>query len=179
MNANPILPGRPEPGEYPSYTQPYLDCIHSDDILHALPTQMQQTQALLRNVEDRRATEFTYAPGKWNLKQVVGHLIDMDRIFSYRAVCLARNETQTLPSFDQNAYVEGANFTSRPFRNLLEELQLVRQSTIALVQGMTQQAWLQRGAISTYTASPRGVIFVLAGHEMYHHKILREKYLTA
>lgn len=176
IQTNSILPGRPEPGEYAPYAQAYLDCLSGDDVLQALTVQMHQTQSLLAKVDDRRATEFAYAPGKWTLKQIAGHLIDIERIFAYRALSLARREAQTLPAFDQDAYIASANFSERPWPSLLDELAVVRQSTIALVHSFTQDAWLHRGNISSYTASPRGVIFVLAGHELHHHKILREKY---
>lgn len=177
MNATNVLRRRPEPGEFAPYAQPDIDLVVGDDILHALAVQMQETQALLAHIDDRRATEFTYAPGKWNLKQIVGHLSDDERIFAYRALCIARKDTLALPGFDEKTYVEFANFENCLFRDLLEELNLVRQSTIALVRGFSAEAWMRSGMVNGYRATVRGLIYHVAGHELHHRKILREKYL--
>ena len=147
------------------------------DILPTLATQLEQTVTLLKPVDDRRASEFVYAPGKWTIKQVLGHVLDGERIFAYRAVCVARGETAPLPGFEQDDYVAGGSFNERTLNSLLEELRAVRQSTIALLENLPQQAWMRKGNANKYAVSVRGIAFMVAGHELHHVKILREKYL--
>lgn len=171
------LRGRPQPGEYADYAQADIDLVPGDDVLHVLRAQMEETQALLAPVGDARAGAPGYAPGKWTLKQVVGHLSDDERIFAYRALCVARNDSRPLPGFEEKDYVRFGGFEERPFENLLEELRLVRHATIAFVRGLTPEAWLRRGIVNEYAASVRGLIFHIAGHELHHLRIVRERYL--
>ena len=119
-----------------------------------------------------------YAPGKWTLKEVLGHLTDDERIFAYRALCIARGDTHPLESFDENAYVAGANFNDRSVGNLLDEYYFVRRSTVALFESLSSDAWLRRGTVSGYSASVRGLAFHIAGHELHHLAIVRERYLS-
>src|SRR4051794_18377579 len=104
----PSIPGRPDPGEYPSYSQIYIDCVKGADICAALSQQLESTLALLSRIDDTVAGTFVYAPDKWTIKQVVGHIIDTERIFGYRALRLARNDSTPLPGFDQDNYVSFA-----------------------------------------------------------------------
>ena len=110
----------------------------------------------------------------------MGHLIDTDRIFSYRALCLARNDAAralSLPGFEQDDYVRAGEFNSRTLTSLLEELQVVRDSTIALFRNLPRDAWLHRGIVSKWNVTVRGLAFHTAGHELHHVKILRARYL--
>ena len=175
--ARPLL-GRPQPGEYAGYAQADIDLVEGEDILRILDRQMLETQRLLGPVGDKRAATLTYAPGKWTLKQVVGHLSDDERIFAYRALCLARNDPTPLPGFEENDYVRFGGFETRRFEELLDELRIVREATIAFVRGLTQEAWLRRGIVNGYPASVRGLAFHVAGHELHHMRIVKEKYLA-
>ena len=175
--AHPLL-GRPEPGEYADYAQADIDLVQGDDILRILDRQMVETQRLLGPVGEQRASTLTYAPGKWTLKQVVGHLSDDERIFAYRALCLARNDPKPLPGFEEKDYVRYGGFETRRFEELLDELRVVREATIAFVRGLTEQAWLRRGVVNGYPASVRGLAFHIAGHELHHHRVVRERYLA-
>ena len=173
-----MLLGRPQPGEYAGYAQADIDLVEGEDILRILDRQMLETQRLFGPVGDKRAATLTYAPGKWTLKQVVGHLSDDERIFAYRALCLARNDPTPLPGFEEKDYVRFGGFETRRFEELLDELRIVREATIAFVRGLTQEAWLRRGIVNGYPASVRGLAFHVAGHELHHLRIVKEKYLA-
>lgn len=136
------------------------------------------TLALLTPIDEGAAGGLTYAPGKWTLKEIVGHLADDERIFTYRALCIARGDPRELPGFDENLYVAGAAFEERPLAGLLAEYRAVRQATLELFGGLPAEAWLRRGIVNGYTASARGLAFHIAGHELHHIRVLREKYLS-
>ncbi len=168
---------RPDPSEYPSYAAAYVDLVVGDNILQTLASQIEETLALLRPIEDSRATALTYAPGKWTLKQVLGHMIDTERIFAYRALRVARSDTTPLPGFEEADYVRAANHNEHPLSALLDEFRVVRQGTLILFQNLPAEAWQRRGVVNRFNVSVRGLAFVTAGHELHHVKILREKYL--
>jgi hypothetical protein len=112
------------------------------------------------------------------LKEVVGHLADDERILAYRALCLARGEVRELPGFEENVYVAGADFEQRSLASLLAEYRTVRAATLTLLTGLPGEAWLRRGMVNGYRASVRGLAFHIAGHELHHVRVLREKYLV-
>jgi uncharacterized damage-inducible protein DinB len=174
---NNLTLGRPESSEYPPYAAVYVNLVVGDDILNILAAQLEQSTALLKSVDDRRASEFSYAPGKWTIKQVLGHMTDTERIFAYRAHHIARRDAAALPGFEQDDYVAAGAFNERTLSSLIDEFRIVRQSTIALLRNLPQQAWLRQGMANKYSVTVRGVAFLAAGHELHHVKILREKYL--
>jgi hypothetical protein len=169
--------GRPQSGEYADYAKSDIDAIEGDDAVEALAAQARRTLALLEPLEEARIAGLTYAPGKWTLKEVVGHLVDDERIFSYRALCVARGETLPLPGFDEKLYVAEAGFEARSLKDLLAEYRSVREATITLLSGLPPEAWTRRGEVNGYSASARGLGFHIAGHERHHLRLLREKYL--
>jgi hypothetical protein len=171
-------PGRPQAGEYNAYYQKYIDLVSDDDIRMILRVQLADTLALLRPVSESKAA-FRYGPDKWSIKQVVGHLIDAERVFLYRATCIARGDRTPLPSFDENKYVDGANFDQRTFQGLLAELEAARASTAAFFQNISDDAWRSLGVASTFDISVRAIAYIIAGHELHHRAILADRYLGA
>jgi len=171
------IPGRPDESEYPPYAAKYVALVAGNDVLASLAKQIEETTALLKPVDERRASEFVYAPGKWTIKQILGHMLDTERIFAYRALCVARGETAALPGFEQDDYVATGAFGERTLSNLLDEFQTARKSTIALFRNLPQPAWMRRGNANKFPVSVRGIAYLAAGHEAHHVKILREKYL--
>jgi len=169
-------PGRPDPSEY--RTGGYVDLVEDDDVLRAFETQLADTLALLQPLTPAAAAS-AYAPGKWTIKEVLGHVIDTERIFAYRALCIARSDTTALPGYEQDDYVQGSNFNALPLEALLQEFRAVRQATLALYRNLPAEAWTRRGTVNNYSATVRGLAFTSAGHERHHVKILREKYLNA
>ena len=170
--------GRPLPGEYADYAAADVAAVSGDDAVEALRAVEAETLALLRPVAERRANGLTGGPGKWTLKEVVGHLIDDERIFGYRALCIARADTRELAGFDQDAYVEPARFEARTLADLLDEYQAVREATIRFFAGLPPDAWQRRGSVNGYGASVRGLAYQIVAHELHHLRVLRTRYLA-
>ena len=170
--------GRQTAGEYGAHAEADIARVEGDDAIEALTRQARQVEELFGNQSETAVAGLRYAPGKWTPKEILGHLIDDERIFAYRALCIARGDTRPLESFDENVYVAGANFEERALNDLLREYSLVRAATIALFESLTPDAWLRRGTVAGYTASVRGLAFHIAGHELHHLRVLTEKYLA-
>jgi DinB family protein len=169
--------GRPQTGEFADYARTDIDQVEGDDAVEALATQERTTLELLDPLTEAQVSGLRYAPGKWTLKEVIGHLADDERIYCYRALCVARGEPLPLPGFDENLYVAEANFEARPLADLLKEYRSVREATITLLSGLPREAWDRKGQVNGYTESVRGLAFHIAGHELRHVRALREKYL--
>lgn len=166
--------GRPEEGEFASYAAEDIAHVAGDDVVTALEAVAAETAALFATVPENVPA---YAPGKWTLKEVIGHLIDDERIFAYRALCLARKETLPLPGFDENRYVAATRFEERSLTSLLRDYRAVREATIAFFESLTEEEWLRTGIVNGYSASVRGLGFHLVGHELHHLRVIRERYL--
>jgi hypothetical protein len=173
-----MISGRPQLGEYASYAKADIDYVQGDDAVAVLRKQARDLIALFEPLGDAGVSGLRYAPGKWTLKEIIGHLCDDERIFAYRALCIARGDTNELPGFDENVYMALTNFESRPLENLLAEYRIVRDATIALFDSLTEDAWLRRGIVNGHEASVRGLAFHVAGHELHHLRVVREKYLA-
>jgi len=169
--------GRPEDGEYAAYAKSDIDYVTGDDAVAALRDQEQIVLNYFGAFTGETANGLTYAPGKWTVKEVLGHLIDDERIFAYRALCVARGESAPLPGFDENEYVAGANFESRSLADLIAEYRSVRHASITLYQSLDDRGSLRRGTVNGYSASARGLAFHVAGHELHHLRTLGEKYV--
>jgi hypothetical protein len=171
------MKGRPQAGEYGAHAEADIARVEGDDAVEALARQAREVEQLFGSLSESAIAGLRYAPGKWTPKEILGHLIDDERIFAYRALCIARGDTSPLESFDENVYVAGANFEERTLASLLREYSVVRAATIALFESLTKDAWLRRGTVAGYTASVRGLAFHIAGHELHHVRVLKEKYL--
>jgi hypothetical protein len=169
--------GRPQENEFAPHAIVYVGHVYSDDVIHVLAEQIGKTTAHLWSLDDRRAL-FAYAPGKWTVKQTIGHMSDTERILSYRILRIGRGDTTPLPGFEQDDYVPYAGSNERTLEDLLHELAAVRESTLALLRGLPPEAWLRAGTASGFPVTVRGLAFTLAGHELYHFKILQDRYLS-
>jgi hypothetical protein len=169
--------GRPDSSEIAPHAVAYLDLIPGDDVLSVLAGQVNKTIALLKPLSEEHASTFAYEPGKWTVKQIIGHLIDCERIFACRALRLARADTTPLPGFEQDSYVVTADSNRRPLAALLDELRSVRESSLMLLRSLPESAWLRSGRVSDWTLSVRGIAYTLTGHELHHFRILQERYL--
>ena len=168
--------GRPAPAEYAPYFGTYIDKVGDGDILALLRKQIGETMSSLASLSDQDAM-FRYAPGKWSVKEVVGHISDTERIFVYRALCFARNEKQALPGFDENEFVAAASFDDRPFADHLAELQAVRAASLAFFSGLNEKELGRTGLANQKPFSVRAIPYIVAGHEKHHVGVLRERYL--
>jgi len=167
---------RPDPSEFAPYYGKYIGLVPDGSIVDCLETQIAGTSALLRSLPDEKANH-RYAPGKWSVKEVVGHLADSERVFAYRALRFARNDRTSLPGFDENLYAANAGFAARPLGDVLSEYAAVRQATLTLFRGLSDEAWLRRGIASENSVSVCALAWIIAGHELHHRKILVERYL--
>jgi uncharacterized damage-inducible protein DinB len=169
--------GRPSPGEFAAYAAADIAAVPGDDAIIALQSLAEDTVTLFQSLAGPASRSLTYAPGKWTLKEVLGHLIDDERIFAYRLLCVARGEPSELPGFDENRYVASGEFELRSLESLLAEYRAVRTATMALLRALPATAWARRGRVNGYAASVRGLAFHIAGHELHHHRTVRERYL--
>jgi hypothetical protein len=171
------LVGRPEPSEHAAYYARYVGLVEGDDVVRALEDQLPGSLATLRAVSPEQSLA-RYAPGKWSLREVVGHLIDAERIFAYRALRFARDDRTELPGFEQDDYVAAARSDDRPWPDLLAELELVRRADVLMFRGFDREAWLRRGVASGDEISVRALAYNIAGHELHHMAIVRTRYLA-
>jgi uncharacterized damage-inducible protein DinB len=167
---------RPNEGEFAPFAARYIERVPEGDIVATLEAQMEETLALLRTISEERAG-YAYAAGKWTVREVVGHVADTERVLAYRALRIGRGDDTPLPGFDENAYVRKAGFDGRTLGDLLAELDAVRSATLTLVRGLPSEAWTRRGTAAGAPYTVRGLIFMIAGHELHHRAILEERYL--
>jgi len=169
---------RPQKGDYAEYFEKYVALVPGGDFLELLKEQKKDLLGLLSPLTDEQG-DFRYAPEKWSIKEVIGHINDAERIFSYRLLRIARGDQTPLPSFEQDSYIKTGNFGARTLKDLLEEFSLIRESTIALVLSMDDAAWLRRGVASQREITATAMAFIIAGHVRHHRNLLEERYLSA
>lgn len=168
---------RPTPEEYFEYYGLYIKrVIDREDLFSLLNQQIEDMKNALGSLTDEQAL-FRDAPKEWSIKEVVGHINDVERIFSYRLLCISRNDPTPLPGFEQNDYVREAGFDKYPIQDLLGEFEHLRQANILAIQNIDDALQLRKGTASGYPFSVRALIHVLAGHVEHHMASLREKYL--
>jgi hypothetical protein len=167
---------RPQADEHAPYYSTYIDRVPDGDLVAHLQDQLDETSALLGGVSADKA-DFAYAPGKWSIKEVVGHLSDTERVMAYRALRFARNDKTELPGFDENSWVPNGGFQARTLSDLLEEFRAVRSSTIHFAKHLGDDVLARRGSASGHPVSVRALLYIIAGHERHHTALFRERYL--
>ena len=168
---------RPDSTEYAPHYEKYITLVPDGDIVSILGSQLENTLGLLRPVSEEKG-DYAYAPGKWTIKQVLGHLIDAERVFAYRALRIGRNDKTPLQGFEQDDFVANANFNARTLGSLIEEFAAVRRSNICLFESFGEQEWERRGTANEKEVSTRALVYIVAGHESHHMGILRSHYLA-
>jgi hypothetical protein len=166
---------RPKEGEYAPFYGRYVALVPETDILEVLERQVEDIRRLAASVPAERETH-RYAEGKWSVREVLGHLVDGERVFGYRAFCISRGETAALPYFDEKLYVAAARSGAIPLRELVEELALVRRSNLVVLRRLEPSEWGRVGTASGHPVSVRALAWVMAGHPRHHVHILRERY---
>jgi hypothetical protein len=169
-------PARPGRDEYAPYYDKYVSLVPAGDIVGTLERQLADTLALLRSIPEDRANS-AYEPGKWSVKEVIGHVSDTERVFSHRALRFGRGDRTPLPGYEQDDYVRAAGFGARTLSSIADEFARVRAATAALFRSFDEEAWARRGTANDNEVSVRALAHILAGHELHHIKILRERYL--
>ena len=167
---------RPEKGDYAEYYHRYIKQVESEDIVEVLENQLQSFENFYSSVTEEQGN-FAYADGKWTVKEVIGHVIDTERIMAYRALAIARKEKQSLPGFEQDDYVANGNFARRNLEDLINEYKTLRVSNIAMFKSFSDEEFNRIGTASENKVSVIALAFIIAGHELHHLNILKERYL--
>ena len=168
---------RPEASEHAPYFERYTKLVPDGDVVETLARQSAETLALLRGLSPEKAA-YRYAPGKWSVKDVVGHFTDTERVFAYRALAIARGDQGSLPGFDENVYAELARFDRLPLADVLAGFAVVRESSLTFLRQLDGEAWVRQGTANGHLTSTRAMAFIMAGHERHHVNVLRERYLN-
>lgn len=172
-----FIPGVPEPGEYKPYFAGYVSrAAHITDPIQALQDQLAEVMTTPKPLDESKQLH-RYAPGKWSVREVLGHICDTERVMSYRLLRVARADQTPLPGFDENAFVANARFDECAWTALLEEFEQVRRASVLLLRHLPEEAWTRRGVSPEYPTTTRALAYIIFGHVAHHLAIVRERYL--
>jgi hypothetical protein len=166
---------KPQETDYASPYASYVSLVPEDDVLAAMAHQSSETQKLLGSIDDAQGA-FRYAESKWSVKEVLGHLVDAERIMGYRALAIARGESNSLPGFDENAYVQNASFDTWRIGDLAESYALGRRTNLVFFSNLPEEAWDRRGLANDHPVTVRALAYIIVGHERHHVAVLKERY---
>ena len=166
---------RPAPGDYADFFHGYVARVPDGDVLAGLEAQGKSMSALVRAAGEARG-DYAYAAGKWSVKRLLLHVTDGERMFCYRAMCVARGDTQELPSFDENAYAENDGSASRSLEQVVQEYESVRAATLTLFTGLDDEAWARRGRANGAPVTVASLPWIVLGHDLHHHAVLVARY---
>lgn len=166
---------RPEPDEYGEFYQGYIDLVDEPNIIQVLIQQGQQVYAVVQRLTPGEVSH-RYEEGKWSVKQVIGHLVDTERIMAYRALSISRGETKSLPGYNQDQYVEQASFENRSLQSISTEYDALRNANISMFNSFSEDQILRKGTANGVTVSVRALAYIIAGHERHHMQVLEERY---
>jgi len=169
---------KPAPSEYADFYAGYIGGVPDGGILTLLQSELERSSSLFRGLTPEQASH-RYEEGKWSVKEIVGHIIDGERVFGYRALCFARQDPAHLPGFDQDDYARGSNAADRPLGELVDELTVARQSNIALFRSLDEAMWSYRGIASDCELTVRALAYIIVGHEIHHRSVIEERYINA
>jgi uncharacterized damage-inducible protein DinB len=169
---------RPTGSEYSLYYDKYIKLVNEGDLLSILKENHLKTKELFESISEENE-KFRYAPGKWSIKEVLGHMTDTERIMSYRLLRVGRGDQTALAGFDETLYVEGSHVNQLPLKNVLADFMATREATITLIQNMPEAAWANKGFANNNEITARAIAYIIAGHEIHHRKIIAERYLAA
>jgi hypothetical protein len=170
---------RPSPAEHIPYYEKYISLVgEGEDVLRLLEEQPGDLQAFFEDVSEERGG-FRYEPGKWSLREVLGHLVDVERVLGFRAYCFSRGEAQPLPGVDFESYAAMGEHDRRTLAEMLQEFEGLRRSHVAMFQALGEEASRRMGTADGNPISPRALAYILAGHVRYHAQLLLERYGVA
>jgi hypothetical protein len=167
---------RPISEEYPAYYKYYVDIVKSDNIIKELRDQVIDIQAVISEIPEHKE-DFAYAPEKWTIKEIIGHIIDTERVLGYRAMRFARKDKTPLPGYDENLFVANANFNDQTLYSLGHEFAIVREANLTLFKTWHEEELSQRGIANKNEVTVRAILFMIAGHATHHMNVIQEKYL--
>jgi len=166
---------RPTAADAPESYLPYIDRVEGGDVIAQLAKQIDETGALLSAVDNERAG-FRYEPGKWSVKQVVGHLADCERVFAYRALAFSRGDQHSIAGMEQDAWMNAARFDEQTFPAVVADLVAVRGATLTLFEGLSDEQWRRRGTACDAEFQVGAIPWIISAHEIHHRGVLRERY---
>lgn len=166
---------RPNPGDYPEYFERYVSLVYEHDVLALLNAQASSVHGALSGLSEARAAH-RYADDKWSVPELLGHITDTERVFGYRALAIARGETVSLPSFDENGYAQHAGHDRLPIDELAEEFATLRRSHVLMLKHLDEAGLNRRGIVNGQPMTPRALGFIMAGHVRHHARICSERY---
>ena len=169
---------RPQSSDYAPYFAKYILQVPDGDFVKTLESQLSDLTRILGPLTEEQAA-FRYAPGKWSIKEVLGHVNDAERIFAYRLLRIGRGDQTPLPGFEQDDYIKTANSDARSLASLLEELASIRRASLSLIRSLDDASWLRRGTASGKEISALALAFIIAGHAIHHQSILEKQYMPA
>ncbi|MFN8246996.1 MAG: DinB family protein [Ferruginibacter sp.] len=167
---------RPEPGTFAAYYTNYIAKVKEDELLPAFDVQQNLMEDFFRGISEEKAN-YAYAPGKWTIKELLQHVIDTERVFSYRAMCIARGEKQSLPGFDENEYAATSKANDRHWNDMLEEMISVRLSSRLLFSSFDDEQLTKTGTANNNKLGVLAAGYIILGHVYHHVQILQERYL--
>ena len=170
------LSTKPVTQEYAPYYGRYVDLVPAGNVIDTLRQHMTDTLSLISGLTEQQALH-RYAPGKWSIKEIIGHIIDSERIFAYRVLRFARNDQTPLAGFEQDDYMINSAFDERQLSDLAKEYEHVRQANLFLFESMSEEAWNRRGVASEAEVSVRALVWIISGHELHHKQVIRTRYL--
>jgi len=170
------MKNRPKSSEHPPYYDQYIKLVEGDNIIKALTNQVIGIPAMISQIPEDKE-DYAYAPGKWTIKEVIGHIIDTERIFGYRALRFARKDKTVLLGFDENSFVANANFNKRTLYDLAHEFAIVRNSNIVLFKHFDPAVYDEMGNANGKEVSVRAILYMIAGHAAHHMNVIQTKYL--
>lgn len=166
---------RPEEREYDPYFSRYVSLVPEGNFFDLLGVQTHETKNFFESLSEETGN-YRYATGKWSIKEVLGHIIDFERVFAYRAMCIARGEQQSLPAFDQDAYAAVAEYEAVPLSKVVQHFTALRVSTFLLLEQFSETAWARTGISNGKAITVRALGYIIAGHERYHMRVISERY---
>lgn len=166
---------RPQHDEYGEFYEGYISLVDEPNVIQSLIQQGQKVYAIIRQLSEDKANH-RYADDKWSVKEIIGHLIDTERIMAYRALCISRGEETSLPGYDHEAYIKEGNFEQRSLQSLSAEYDALRNANVSMFSSFTKEQLLRKGTANDATVSVRALAFIIAGHEKHHLNILERKY---
>lgn len=166
----------PQKDEYAAYYHTYVDKVPNGDIIKTLKKQSNQIYKLFKNVS-KKESFFRYSPGKWSVREIMGHMIDTERVFAYRALRFARNDQNDLPGFDENEYVRQSNYNDIKLSELVEEFCALRRSNTMMFKNFSDEITLRKGRANGNQFTVRALAYIMAGHVNHHLGIIKERYL--
>ncbi|MBX9734376.1 MAG: DinB family protein [Chitinophagaceae bacterium] len=167
---------KPQTNDYPAYFGRYINLVDANDLQTAVTTYSRPLTYFFVNLPEEKA-DYAYAPGKWTIKDLLQHIIDTERIMSYRLLCIARGEQTALPGFEEDAYASAAHASKRSFTSLKEEFIALRKSTDLLIQSLTEEQLNNTGTASNKPTTANAIGYIIFGHIMHHKNIVEERYL--